>query len=493
MKITRSILATLLVVVMADSSQAQVGVSGSRVRDEFNYAAGPLDGQSGADERNVIGTWTSAGDVATPGDPFVVNAANLNFGPQIILFDNPALGSIGRNPQIGTGGTERLIGNGSNTNIQSNVTNNFKESFTQLKMVWNGGKVAFALAGQRFDLENTNPKLFVDGTNHAGFGFTIEPDAGDPTNLGILKASAFQSFAASAGNTVDAGAGIQINKGETYQVFVQGEVSNDATFMDHISAFVLSETDVAAPETTVYLADLPATSKSTVVADFNNFNMKNTLQFAMHATQNFQADDLAIGFLKGTSLANLGSDADRDSARQALLAFRTVNQKIAWKSSLGDPYVAGDTRLDGVLLGSATNNDVSSNDINHLQGQIRLGNTSTVSYLDLDSSGVIDDADVEFLVETLYGSNIADFDLDFDVDADDLAAWAAEFGNDGGWTQGDANGNGTIGGGDFLSWQRNFTGTPSVGATSAVPEPTTVALAMLAGIASLAACRRRTM
>ena len=510
MKITRNILATLLVVVMADVSQAQLGVSGSRVREEFNYAEGPLNGLSGADERNLLGTWSSTGDAATPGEPFSVNGVNLNFGPQVTLFDNPALGSIRRSPQSGTGGATRLIGKEpGNFNIQNNIIKNDRESFTQLKMIWNGGKLGFALSNREFNLSNGAIKLLADpagtpetpvGESFAGFGFTVEADAVDP-DIGILKSTVFRTFGnGSAGNTLDSGAGIQLVKGDTYQVFIQGEVSNDAVFGDpldlqddQISVYVLSEADIANPEATVYLADLPATSKSIVAQSFGNSSLKEELQFATYATQNFKVDDLHIGFLSGTEEANLNNDVLRDPARQALVAFRTEHQKIAWKSSLGDPYVAGDTRLDGVLLGSASNAaTVTSNDISHLQGQIRLGNTSTVAYYDLDGSGVIDDADVEFLVETLYGSTIADFDLDFDVDADDLAAWTAGYGIGGVWEQGDANGSGEIDGADFLSWQRNFTGAPAVGASSSVPEPSSVALVLLA-CASLAAVRRRVL
>lgn len=67
----------------------------------------------------------------------------------------------------------------------------------------------------------------------------------------------------------------------------------------------------------------------------------------------------------------------------------------------------------------------------------------------------------------------ADFNEDTLVDGDDLAAWQSAYGSDAG---GDANGDGDSDGSDFLTWQRQYTGTPAVSAVSAVPEPSSVVL-----------------
>ena len=66
----------------------------------------------------------------------------------------------------------------------------------------------------------------------------------------------------------------------------------------------------------------------------------------------------------------------------------------------------------------------------------------------------------------------ADFDLDGDVDGDDLLIWENGFGVD---ASGDANGNGITDGLDFLAWQRQFTGDLGSASTlSSIPEPATV-------------------
>ncbi|NOY43311.1 MAG: PEP-CTERM sorting domain-containing protein [Planctomycetes bacterium] len=70
-----------------------------------------------------------------------------------------------------------------------------------------------------------------------------------------------------------------------------------------------------------------------------------------------------------------------------------------------------------------------------------------------------------------------DFDADLDVDSADQTLWQTGFG-------------GAYDGGDFLDWQRNYDGTLGP-AVAAVPEPSTVLLAMLGGMACMATRRRR--
>lgn len=85
----------------------------------------------------------------------------------------------------------------------------------------------------------------------------------------------------------------------------------------------------------------------------------------------------------------------------------------------------------------------------------------------------------------------ADFNQDGNVDGTDLAAWKAGFGTGTTKAQGDATGDQIVDGADFLAWQRQFGASPALTATAAaVPEPTALGLAAVAGLA-LAACRRR--
>ena len=76
----------------------------------------------------------------------------------------------------------------------------------------------------------------------------------------------------------------------------------------------------------------------------------------------------------------------------------------------------------------------------------------------------------------------SDFDLDRDVDRDDLAKWIAGFGLSGAThAQGDANRDGRVDAADFLIWQRQLGSvSPAIEAVAAVPEPAAWALALAA-------------
>ncbi len=77
----------------------------------------------------------------------------------------------------------------------------------------------------------------------------------------------------------------------------------------------------------------------------------------------------------------------------------------------------------------------------------------------------------------------ADFDFDGDVDAADLVVWGSSYGIDVG---ADADSDGDSDGADFLAWQQQFgPGAPGQVSAQIVPEPTTIALFLMATIALL--------
>ncbi|MDZ4656124.1 MAG: hypothetical protein SH868_00955 [Bythopirellula sp.] len=83
----------------------------------------------------------------------------------------------------------------------------------------------------------------------------------------------------------------------------------------------------------------------------------------------------------------------------------------------------------------------------------------------------------------------ADFDVDRDVDGDDLAQWQGDYGAGAG---SDADNDGDSDGADFLFWQRQAgSGVPLVSAAVAVPEPSTFGLAAWAALAVSAIRVRR--
>ncbi|MBA3482786.1 MAG: hypothetical protein H0T51_13325 [Pirellulales bacterium] len=85
----------------------------------------------------------------------------------------------------------------------------------------------------------------------------------------------------------------------------------------------------------------------------------------------------------------------------------------------------------------------------------------------------------------------ADFDLDLDVDGDDLALWQGAYGATG---VGDANGDGDSDGADFMAWQQQLGSVAAMAAATiaevGVPEPTAWTLAWGCVMASLAVRRR---
>jgi hypothetical protein len=87
----------------------------------------------------------------------------------------------------------------------------------------------------------------------------------------------------------------------------------------------------------------------------------------------------------------------------------------------------------------------------------------------------------------------ADFNNSGDVDAADLAAWKSNSGMATGATKinGDANGDGAVNGSDFLAWQRQLNGASVSLTQQAVPEPASVLMAIVAGVATGPRLRRR--
>jgi hypothetical protein len=71
------------------------------------------------------------------------------------------------------------------------------------------------------------------------------------------------------------------------------------------------------------------------------------------------------------------------------------------------------------------------------------------------------------------------------VDGADFVNWKGGFGTATGAThmQGDANGDGDVDGGDFLVWQSQFGAASATGSAQGVPEPASLALALVLGVA----------
>lgn len=87
----------------------------------------------------------------------------------------------------------------------------------------------------------------------------------------------------------------------------------------------------------------------------------------------------------------------------------------------------------------------------------------------------------------------ADFNLDGEVNGEDLEIWQAGYATGTTRAQGDADSDGDVDGRDFLAWQRSAGGSPDLAAQTAVvnsvPEPNSLIL-LLAAASALAFCKR---
>ena len=160
----------------------------------------------------------------------------------------------------------------------------------------------------------------------------------------------------------------------------------------------------------------------------------------------------------------------------------------------------------GVELFADANFDGQINGADFLEWQRSFGTVAepTTSLADLDGDGVVgiedlqrwevnfdtstggDSGGSDFLTwqRELTPIDVADFNHDYGVDAQDLAIWDPSFGQH---LRGDADKNRVVDGADFLAWQREFgllSLLPAMEAPAssvqAVPEPTSLAIYLMA-------------
>ena len=145
----------------------------------------------------------------------------------------------------------------------------------------------------------------------------------------------------------------------------------------------------------------------------------------------------------------------------------------------------GDLNGDGVC---------DASDIDALMSAIRSGSNETI--FDVDNSGVIDDADLAFLVIDTKGTWFGDSNLDGEFTSGDFVvvfqAGLFETGNPATWASGDWNGDGEFTAADFVKAFQDggFEQGPRAG-TMAVPEPGNAIVALMAGMLVVTLRRRR--
>jgi MYXO-CTERM domain-containing protein len=98
----------------------------------------------------------------------------------------------------------------------------------------------------------------------------------------------------------------------------------------------------------------------------------------------------------------------------------------------------------------------------------------------------VDQEDRRIWIEDLFGTLFGDANLSTDVGFDDFVRLAENFGETGGWAEGDFDGDASVTFGDFVILAENF----GVSAAATVPEPAGAGLAA-AGLLFLLFRRQR--
>ena len=106
---------------------------------------------------------------------------------------------------------------------------------------------------------------------------------------------------------------------------------------------------------------------------------------------------------------------------------------------------------------------------------------------DLDGDGLVNEADLDIWVLDLYGTALTDFDLDYDTDVNDLNIWKANrFTSGKTMLDGDADFDSDVDVDDLILWKDNrFTSHGPMGGGAAAPEPGTLSLLAIGGLAIL--------
>jgi parallel beta helix pectate lyase-like protein/dockerin type I repeat protein len=122
---------------------------------------------------------------------------------------------------------------------------------------------------------------------------------------------------------------------------------------------------------------------------------------------------------------------------------------------------------------------VNAADIDLLHAKIILG-TNPIPF-DLNSDGMVDVQDADYLIGTILGTSRGDANLDGQVSDADYTLWADNYLDPAGWAGGDFNGDRDVTDADYTLWADNY--APA----GTAPEPTAL---LLSAAGWLAICRR---
>lgn len=142
---------------------------------------------------------------------------------------------------------------------------------------------------------------------------------------------------------------------------------------------------------------------------------------------------------------------------------------------IDEPGIPGDFNLDGL---------VNATDIDLL---LAARGSDEPDIFDIVPDNTIDDRDAQYWVETIVGTRFGDVNLDGRIDLSDLNAVRNHFGGAGGWAAGDSDGSGLVDLPDLNAVRNEF----GFVAASSVPEPTSMALCVIAAASVLLTARSR--
>lgn len=223
------------------------------------------------------------------------------------------------------------------------------------------------------------------------------------------------------------------------------------------------------------------------VTDFDTYFTTGAPPFGQGGPGNWQSDFTFNLPLTGFVDFDLGSV--QTIQRMAIWNRSLENVQILVSETLGGPMeVAGSYRLTNHL----------NFPFSYVPQILTLDDTFEARYLriEIDSAYKFDVTDTfayaivgEVVVEALSPSAglPGDFDLDRDVDGDDLTQWRSAFSLT---DVGDADSDGDSDGDDFLIWQRQLGMSNAAPTVAAVPEPAGALLTLIVGIAGVITWRR---
>lgn len=187
---------------------------------------------------------------------------------------------------------------------------------------------------------------------------------------------------------------------------------------------------------------------------------------------------------EGTYIRGVHLDPDSTSF---IVNYRTPTGQF------GSYETVGSMTLDikSIIIGNPAlfgdfdlDDDVDADDIDLLSTAL-LASSSDLTY-DLDLKGTVDSKDKDAMIEGVLCSYYGDANLDKQVNIGDLTLLAGNFGQNAGWASGDFSGDGLVNIGDLTMLAANFGQGMTI--LSAVPEPASLALLALMGPALIRRC-----